>query len=383
MFEQLVEALLEQAQRVSREQARLLTLVHQVINAAPDPRFGVDEVAFALSWTRQAAAAQEQLARQLIVDLPEVFAALAEGRIDVPKARTFADVLSVLKPEVARAVAAEVLPVAGEKTTAQLRDRLHRKALAADPSHARKRRERGITERRVILEPAIDGTATISAIGLPPHRAAAAFERITAIAKAHKLAGSPQSMDQLRTNALLDLLEGVDIGAIPTVRRGVVELTVGLETLAGLNDNAAALAGYGPVAADIARQCARSDYQWRFSVVRPETGELMFQGLTQARPPVQDPSARFPNTALARWVGTRDRTCRAKGCRMPARSCDIDHTVDFGHGGLTAHDNLALLCRRHHVMKHEGGWQLHQTSPGRFVWISPHSRIYHVGPEPP
>ncbi|HCU51187.1 MAG TPA: HNH endonuclease, partial [Micromonosporaceae bacterium] len=73
----------------------------------------------------------------------------------------------------------------------------------------------------------------------------------------------------------------------------------------------------------------------------------------------------------------------AKGCRMPARSCDIDHTVDFGHGGLTAHDNLALLCRRHHVMKHEGGWQLHQTSPGRFVWISPHSRIYHVGPEPP
>jgi hypothetical protein len=77
-----------------------------------------------------------------------------------------------------------VLPVAGEKTTAQLRDRLHRRALAADPAHTRKRRRRAQAERRVILQPAPDGTATLTALGLCPARAAAAFTRIGQIAQA-------------------------------------------------------------------------------------------------------------------------------------------------------------------------------------------------------
>ncbi|HCT75797.1 MAG TPA: HNH endonuclease, partial [Micromonosporaceae bacterium] len=321
-----------------------------------------------------------------------------------------------------------------------------RRALAADPQHARKRRERGRAERRVILEAADDGTASLSAFGLAPSRAAAAYERVTAIAKAKKLAGAAQTMDQLRADALLDLLEGVDIGASPTARRGVVELTVGLETLAGLNSDSGTLAGYGPVAADVARQCAKGglDYRWRFSVRDDQTGELLFQGLSRARPPeapapsqqpqpadeqrpptqpllaqpprprpdraeprqpagpiphgpaaaasdgagqglppTQDPQARFPNAATARWITSRDRTCRAPGCRRWARSCDIDHTVDFGHGGPTTHDNLGALCRRHHVMKHEAGWQLTQPRPGQFVWVSPQRRVYVVRPEPP
>lgn len=449
----VVEALVRQNERVAHEQARLLALVHQVVNAAPDPRFGVDEVAFALTWTHQAAASQEQLAHQLIVDLPEVFTALSDGHIDLPKARIFAEVLGVLDGEIARRVAAEVLPVASEKTTGQVRDRLQRRALAADPQHARRRRERGQAERRVILEAADDGTASLSAFGLIPTRAAAAYERVTAIAKAKKLAGAVQTMDQLRADVLLDLLEGVDIGASPTARRGVVELTVGLETLAGLNSDPGTLTGYGPVAADVARQCAKAGlgYQWRFSVRDDQTGELLFQGLTRARPaeapapspqphpadeqrpptqpplahpsrprpdraeprqpaepmphgpaampdeagqglrgktsspkpPAQDPEARFPNAAMTRWITSRDRTCRAPGCRRPARSCDIDHTVDFGHGGPTTHDNLGAVCRRHHVMKHEGGWQLVQPRPGQFVWVSPRRRVYVVRPEPP
>src|SRR5262245_9791909 len=149
----VVDLLVEQSRVVAREQARLLSLVHQVVVASPDPRFGIDEVAFALTWSQQAAAAQHHLAVTLIDDLPEVFAALSGGHIDLPKARVFADVLELLKPDVARQVAAEVLPVAPGKTTGQLRDRLHRRALAADPAHARRRRERAVKERRVVLEP--------------------------------------------------------------------------------------------------------------------------------------------------------------------------------------------------------------------------------------
>lgn len=398
MFEELVEDLVRQAQRVSCEQARLLTCIRAVAKATPVVEFAADEVAFALTWTRKAAEAQVALAIQLLDHMPEVFAALGTGVIDLPKARVFAEVLQPLDPAVAREVAAQVLPVAGEKTTAQIRARLHRRALAADPSSAAKRRERALADRRVVLESSPDGTAVLTALGLPAQRAMAAFERVNAIAKARKLAGEELSIDQLRADTLLDLLEGVGVGAIPGVRRGAIELTVGLDTLAGLNERPALLGGYGPVGADVARQCAFAglDSQWRFNVVHPATGELLFQGITRTRPdqpvqdrgpeprpPMQDPADRFANAAMTRWIRSRDKTCRAPGCRVAASACDIDHTVDFGHGGPTTHDQLGLLCRHHHRLKHEGQWEMRQIEPGVFTWLSPAGRIYRVGPEPP
>src|SRR5688572_10370053 len=122
-----VEELIAQGRVVARAQARLLELVLEVFDSACDPRFGVDEVSFALTWTRAATDAQESLARQLICGLPEVFACLCAGDIDLPKARVFADVLQGLDPAVAGRVAGQVLPVAPSKTTAQLRVMLHRR----------------------------------------------------------------------------------------------------------------------------------------------------------------------------------------------------------------------------------------------------------------
>jgi len=72
----------------------------------------------------------------------------------------------------------------------------------------------------------------------------------------------------------------------------------------------------------------------------------------------------------------RMQICRAPGCNAPARICDIDHTIDHASGGLTSHDNLGLRCRRHHRLKHEGGWTLTQPKPGTFEWRSPDGRIY-------
>ncbi|WP_203915555.1 HNH endonuclease signature motif containing protein [Rhizocola hellebori] len=86
---------------------------------------------------------------------------------------------------------------------------------------------------------------------------------------------------------------------------------------------------------------------------------------------------------MTAWIRARDRTCRAPGCRIPARACHLDHTTNYAHGGPTTHDDLGPLCARHHIMKHEGGWQLRQTRPGHFIWISPTGRIYHIKPEPP
>ena len=66
----------------------------------------------------------------------------------------------------------------------------------------------------------------------------------------------------------------------------------------------------------------------------------------------------------------RDRHCRWPGCERPAARCDGHHVVHWVHGGPTDLDNLVLLCRRHHRMVHEGGWQMIRVD-GRVVTVAP------------
>jgi hypothetical protein len=61
---------------------------------------------------------------------------------------------------------------------------------------------------------------------------------------------------------------------------------------------------------------------------------------------------------------------------MPATHTDIDHTIAHATGGRTSHGNLGLLCRHHHLLKHDSGWTLEQPQPGRFIWTTPAGRTY-------
>jgi hypothetical protein len=61
---------------------------------------------------------------------------------------------------------------------------------------------------------------------------------------------------------------------------------------------------------------------------------------------------------LRRAIRLRDQHCQFPGCRAPAAWCDVHHLVHWLLGGETNLENCALLCRRHHVAVHEGGWKL-------------------------
>jgi hypothetical protein len=123
------------------------------------------------------------------------------------------------------------------------------------------------------------------------------------------------------------------------------------------------------------------DARWRFSIY-DSIGRLTHHGASdRAGPPRprtddQDPGRRRPGTQLAAFIKARDRTCVAPGCRRPARRCDIDHTIDWAHGGETSHCNLGLLCRLHHLFKHATGCELEQPSSGLFLWRTPAGRCY-------
>jgi hypothetical protein len=73
--------------------------------------------------------------------------------------------------------------------------------------------------------------------------------------------------------------------------------------------------------------------------------------------------------AIRRALQKRDGGCRFPGCCATNRFVDAHHIVHWADGGETAMDNLALLCRRHHRLVHEGGFGVHRGA-GNEIWFS-------------
>ncbi|HEY1620288.1 MAG TPA: DUF222 domain-containing protein, partial [Streptosporangiaceae bacterium] len=145
--------------------------------------------------------------------LPATGAALAAGQIDAYRARLITEATSLLDEGTARAVENDVLPGAGELTYAELRARLRRAVIIADPEGAEDRRKAAERRARVSLYPDDDGTATLTGTSLPAVHAAAAMARITALARAMKASGAGGGTDYLRAYIYLGLL----LGTLPPI----------------------------------------------------------------------------------------------------------------------------------------------------------------------
>jgi hypothetical protein len=89
-------------------------------------------------------------------------------------------------------------------------------------------------------------------------------------------------------------------------------------------------------------------------------------------PPVDAPPEQryVPSRALARYVRSRDLTCRAPGCSRPAVHCEIDHTIPYPRGATHA-SNLKCLCTLHHLLKTFCGWRDEQLPDGTVIWTLP------------
>src|SRR5438046_3759784 len=92
-------------------------------------------------------------------------------------------------------------------------------------------------------------------------------------------------------------------------------------------------------------------------------------------------SKRVIGGAMRTALQLRDQHCKWPGCERPASWCDGHHVIHWIDGGGTDLDNLVLLCRRHHRMVHEGGWQLIKTQSGQIITLAPSSPF--MGKSPP
>src|SRR5215218_1929707 len=368
--------------------------------------FFVDELAVVTNTSARWAGVLAQQSYVLVERLPVVWAALADGALDVPRARLFIDVLGPTAVGVAEAVSAEVLPEAAGLSLGRLRRRLTRAALAADQAFAEQTRAQAERRADVRLYPTGAGMAELTA-ELPAPLAAACWSTLDELAWMAKNDDDPRPIGQLRTGVLADLILRPWDLTRPAVTAALT-VVAPLDTLTPGGAGVAAVDGLPITAAHVRELLTRldavcpgglqapaggslqvavvdSDGSLRATASRTELARIARDGCPDHPADVDagagcgcpvlgpPPVDRYvPTPAQRRFVKHRDRTCRHPNCGRPVGRVDLDHVVAYGDGGPTDCDNLCCLCRRHHRLKtHAPGWRFVLTADGRLRVTTP------------
>lgn len=366
-----------------------------------------------VSETALAAGVSEQMARGWLSTgttlatraLPITADGLRDGRLDWAKATAVAGVLADRGADVAAAAEALVvpdtlLPEAGDlsgraphvRSVPVLRSKLREALLTLDPDDGEgPTRERDA--RRVSLKAVTDTMGELSAY-LPLDKLALVGARLDAAAEAARAARDPRSADQVRADTLTDLLlasrcthcsgTGVTAHAEDAGERGWgvrVHLAIPFATLLGLSTDPGYLDGFGPIAADLARDLATGG-TFRCVATDDEHGTVLGLGQRTYRDGYT-PGQRLQDLSRTVW-----RRCAYPGCatRATTSRCDLDHAEPWPEG-VTCDCNVQPLCRRHHRMKTHGRIVLERSTdpadpPGTRYWRLPTGRVYRSCPEP-
>lgn len=342
------------------------------------------ELAAALRITEHAAGNMIALAEALTHRFPTAMSALRGGRITEQHAEILVSGLDEVEPELRDSLVPEALTLAEDRPVGEFRRLLRKLIENARVITLAERHEAALAHRRVYVEPVGDGMAWTHHLG-PEVEAHASYGRATAIAKVILAQeGETRTLDQIRSDVIADLLIEGTTDVHPSEARGIrasVVVTVPAlalleeddEGVAASGSDPATVEGVGPIPIAKARELCGGDATWMRVLTHPETGMVLSVGRTQYSPPA----------SLKRLVKWRADRCMAPGCGMPASRCDVDHTVAWDDGGDTDLENLAPLCRGHHMVKHHGRWRLRQVpgSGGALEWTSPTGRRYVVSPE--
>lgn len=334
---------------------------------------------------------------QLTADFPATLLALDAGEIDPAHAHVIVEAGMGIPDHAVRATYEETaLEVARREAPGRLRPIARMLAQRLHPVPLDERHREARSGRRVCVHDGDDGMAELIAV-LPATLAHAILDRLTEVARstidarrapgdeaarveadegalfdADEGADDTRCLDEIRADAFTDLLltghssPEVSNGSVPegATIRAHVQVTVPLATLTGDSDETAELVGHGAIDADTARCLAGSAAVWTRVQIDPVSRCVVAVDTYR------------PTAELRRLLEVRDEHCRFPGCRQPAARCDLDHTIAREHDGPTDVGNLAHLCRRHHVLKHNSAWRVRQRPGGVLEWTSPTGRVY-------
>lgn len=341
---------------------------------------------------------RRMLAAEVLVErFPAVWQAQGAGLITAGHTRVIVDSGSHIGDADARAAyAARAVEFAQDESPNRVRVVAERIAQQYQARSLDERHEDARANRGVWVTDHPDAMSELHVLG-PSALIHGVHDRLTEMGAALKAAGvtaddgdhtgadatvAPGSVDartlaQRRCDLALDLLlTGSPAGhdtddALLDAITPHVSVTVPATTLMGEEGPAAELDGRTPVDPVTVRKLAGAATGWDRVLTHPVNGGVL--AVDRYRPP----------ESLRRRLRARDQRCRFPGCGMPALDSDLDHTRDAAFGGETSEDNLAALCRRHHVLKHHTPWHVVQLGDGLLEWTSPTGRTYIDRPPPP
>jgi Domain of unknown function (DUF222)/HNH endonuclease len=218
--------------------------------------------------------------------------------------------------------------------------------------------------RRLHCAATFRGTVVVDG-ELDPEGGATVIAALAALDDPVNSSDPPRSMAQRRADALVYIAQqSLSQGETSAHGARTIDVIVDVDTLAGrlsadLVPARCELSGVGPVPRSVVdRLCCDAAIG---RVLRRGPSLILDLG---RRTPVVSP-------AQYRALAHRDGGCGFAGCDCPPQWCDAHHIIHWSRGGLTDLANLILLCRRHHVLCHEGGWTLTRDSAGSVQAIPP------------
>jgi hypothetical protein len=378
-----LDALVASQRELGRIEARQLRLLAAIVERsfadalAPelDKLWVKEDIRAALGRSAPSVTSRIAFAQTMVHRLPETLSALEAGMISIAHARYLYDSVLTLDDADTAAVQAAVLPFAQGRDLVAFRRKVRREVARLDPCSMERRLDAALDQRRVWSRPEPDGMAMFGAY-VPATHAAEIMAAIDFRATGYG-PDDPRSMDQRRADALCELVRAgiaTGVGGCPNCGKRasrpapVVQVTVALSTLTGIDDEPGELAGYGAIPAALARRIAADPAgTWRRLVTDP-VGRRVDYGRITYRPPAD----------LRRHIIARDRTCRFPTCHRAAEQCELDHVLPWSSDGRTNSFNLIALCSRHHHAKHDAGWQLRRRPDGSIEWTSPTGHAYLV-----
>nr|WP_042191362.1 HNH endonuclease signature motif containing protein [Kibdelosporangium sp. MJ126-NF4]CEL20028.1 hypothetical protein [Kibdelosporangium sp. MJ126-NF4]CTQ97251.1 hypothetical protein [Kibdelosporangium sp. MJ126-NF4] len=301
-------------------------------------------------------------AQTLVTRLPATVEAMAEGEVDVMRAKAMHDYTLGLDEDQALAVEKRVLDGGTCENLTRFKHAIRRELIWADPDGEEERRQVKKAGRDAVKWHKPDGTSAIT-ITLQPHEAEQAYSQLDLLAKLSPKPG--RSRAQARADVFMDLVTFKKTVDRPAA---AVHVLAPMTTLMGLNREPGEISGYGPITAEYARELAHHA-TWRRVITDP-TGQVL-----------EVSQKRFASPALRRHLQLRDRTCRQPGCAVPAQRCETDHSQPHSHGGVTSVGNLAMFCKRHNLMRQRTNWRLEHPKPGTLVFTTPSKQTHVTTPQ--
>src|SRR5690606_7808425 len=299
-----------------------------------------DQVALARRITPKQASDEVALHRVLLGSLPRTSAMLEAGEISEYAARRVAENVLVLEEEDRARVDVDLADQLPSVTARRAGDLARARAQELDAGAAVRRHQRAVADRRVSLQPAVDGMSILRAT-LPVKDGVAVLKVLTEAARSAKTAGDPRTKGQIMADTLTASACGLESPDDIPVE---IQLLMTDMTLLADEEATAWIEGH-PLPGRVARDLAlgvptlpppahvaadapapppeiSSAARW----IRRLYADAKVGDLTEV-----DGRRRLFRGQVRRFILLRDQRCRTPWCDAPIH--DIDHAHRFADGG--------------------------------------------------